>query len=142
MNVDRLDEDENMFPEITPLVDVILLVLIFFMVTPSFSDIPNEIEMELPRSGVTDDQPSTQQRVFITSSGKIRFQGGWMSLDEFGSTLKEISSQKKKPVLLISADGRARHQRIVSVIAEARESGVQDVGFEIVLTKNDSTSGQ
>lgn len=138
MNVFELEDDENFLPQITPLVDVVLLVLIFFLVTSTFANVPQELNLELPEASASDGQVASQLRMFVTDDGRVRFQNQWIKKDELLPVLKRIQEEKQNPVLLISADARTAHQHLVDVIVSAKQAGIQDFGFEIVL--GDETS--
>lgn len=133
MNVFKLDEEDNFFPQITPLVDVVLLVLIFFLVTATFSNVPQELDLQLPEASSSDGQVASEFRMFITPEGRVRFEDQWIKQKNILSILKNIKQQNKNPVLLISADARTAHQHLVDVIVSAKQAGIEDFGFEIVL---------
>lgn len=136
MNVFKLDEEENFFPQITPLVDVVLLVLIFFLVTATFANVPQELNLELPSASASDGQVATELRMFVTADGRIRFQNQWIDKENVLAVLKNIQQEEKNPVLLVSADARTAHQHLVDIIVTAKQAGIENFGFEIVLKEN------
>jgi len=133
MNVFKLDDDESVFPQITPLVDVVLLVLIFFLVTATFADIPKELDLQLPEAGSYDAQVTAEIRMFITNDGRFRLQNRWVEQNELLDVLRSIRKNNDNPVLLISADARTAHQSLIDAIVSAKEAGIEDFGLEIVL---------
>jgi biopolymer transport protein ExbD len=140
MNVFELDDDENFLPQITPLVDVVLLVLIFFIVTTTFANVPKELDLELPEASASDGQVASELRMFVTSDGRVRFRNQWVEQSELLAVLKRLKQNRQNPVLLISADARTAHQHLVDVIVSAKQAGIENFGFEIVLKENQSTS--
>lgn len=136
MNVFELEDEDNFFPQITPLVDVVLLVLIFFLVTATFANVPQELGLDLPEASASDGQVATEYRMFVTSEGRIRFQNEWVEKQEVLPVLKRIQETSDNPVLLISADARTAHQHLVDLIVSAKQAGIEDFGFEIVLKEN------
>lgn len=135
MEIYRLDESESFFPKITPMVDIVLLVLIFFLVTATYSSVPKKLDVQLPQAGATDGQISTEVRLFLAADGRIRLKGKWLEEGELLSALNRLKKTVDKPVLLISADARSRHQRLVDIITRAKQAGISDFGFEITLKR-------
>ncbi|MFB6356333.1 MAG: ExbD/TolR family protein [bacterium] len=135
MNVFKLEESESFFPQITPLVDVVLLVLIFFLITATYSNVPQELKLNLPEAGASDGQVATELRMFLTRDGKVRFRGEWYKRQKMLPVFKKLKKKHKSPVLLISADQRSAHQHLVDLIVQAKQAGIKNFGFEIVLRK-------
>ncbi|MFP4687417.1 MAG: ExbD/TolR family protein [bacterium] len=134
MKVFRLEDADNFSPRITPLVDVVLLVLIFFLITATYKSVPHKLDVQVPEAALGDGQITTELRLFITAEGRFRLQDRWVSDDRLVAALRDIKEkQQHSPVLLISADSRARHQRLVDVVVAARQAGIEDFGFEITL---------
>jgi len=76
--------------------------------------------------------------VFITAGGRFRLRDRWVAPEQLSSVLKNIKEQRTvSPVLLISADSRARHQSLVDVVVAARQAGIENFGFEITLEGSD-----
>ncbi len=133
MEIKRLDESEDFFPQITPMVDIVLLVLIFFLITATYSSVPKKLDVKLPEAGAADGQIATEVRLFLSASGRIRLKGRWLERGDLLPALKQMKKSMKNPVLLISADARSRHQRLVDIIARAKQAGISNFGFEITL---------
>lgn len=136
MNVFKLDDDDNFFPQITPLIDVFLLVLIFFLVTATYSKIPQKLDVDLPEAAQSDGETATRHRIYITRDGRYKYRDQWIKPDRLTNRLKTIQQTNDRPVLLISADSRSEHQKLVDVIVSAKQAGIQDFGFEIVMNES------
>ena len=136
MKVFRLPEEESFFPQITPLVDIVLLVLIFFLVTATYSSVPQQIDVSLPETGITDRQVQTRLRLFITADGNYRLQERRVSAEEITAALEEKMADAPEPaVLLISADRRVEYQVLIDLIEKARHAGIDNFGFEVTLRR-------
>ncbi|MGM0380562.1 MAG: ExbD/TolR family protein [bacterium] len=137
MKVFRLPEEESFFPQITPLVDIVLLVLIFFLVTATYSSVPRQIDVDLPETGAADRQVQTELRLFITADGSFRLQDRQIPADEVSETLQKVVGNVQGPaVLLISADRRVRYQTLIELVEKARRAGIDNFGFEVTLRGN------
>ncbi len=139
MNVDRLEEDESYFPAITPLIDVVLLVLIFFIVTATYAEVPDELDLTLPEAATADTESMAEANLFITEDGRYRFEGSWYEEDELPGVFRSYREDARRTVLLISADARSNHQYVVTALGAARQAGIDDVGFEILVPDQGTT---
>jgi biopolymer transport protein ExbD len=134
MKVFRVEDDDNLSPRITPLVDVVLLVLIFFLITATYKSVPQKIDVQVPEATLGDGQITTELRLFVTARGRFRLSDRWVAPEQLSSVLKNIKEQRTaSPVLLISADSRTRHQSLVDAVVAARQAGIENFGFEITL---------
>ena len=134
----------NNEPEVnlTPLIDVVFLLLIFFMVSTTFEK-ESEISIELPEaSGAT----STKQKVVIEIS--IDNQGHYFvnqkrikdeEIETLMSAIKLERGDEKKPKLIISADKMTPHQAVVRAMDAARQLGLVNLTF---ATKQNNKQNQ
>lgn len=122
---------------ITPLIDVVFLLLIFFMVSTTFER-ESEIEIMLPEATasakttdefvmqVTIDEEGTyyvnQQRVINTK------------LDTLMKAMKEVAGDRKDPPIILSADAKTPHQSVVTAMDAARRLGFVHLNFATTQT--------
>lgn len=110
----------------TPLIDIIFQLLIFFMLSSSFS-FPSGIDVKLPKA-VTSDAVQEQDLVItITSENVIYLNNAVVTSEELEKFLK-IDENKKRPVL-IRSDRRSSMGRIVDVWDLCRSLGVQQINI-------------
>ena len=119
----KLDEDRL---DVTPLIDVVFLLLIFFMLTSSFIFQPG-IKVNLPRA-ITSEMLSEENAVVnITAENLIYYNHKLVTIKELTAVLKKIASARL-PVL-IKADRKASLGRIVEVWDICRQKGVSQVNI-------------
>lgn len=112
--------------DIAPLIDVIFLLLIFFMLTSHFIFQPG-IKINLPRA-ITSEMISEENAVItITAENLVYYSGRLVTVKELASTLKSIASSRR-PVL-IKADKKASLGRIVEVWDICRQEGITRVNI-------------
>ena len=113
----------NFSPDInvTPLLDVILMLLIFFMISTSFVFQPG-IMIKLPQSATAQTTSRSGAQVLITSDGEIYFERLRTSLDEIMIQMKEFPD---KSLLLIKADQSVSHGTVVKIMDRAKRSGFE-----------------
>jgi biopolymer transport protein ExbD len=113
-----------------PFIDVLLVVLIFLMLTTTWSKF-NEMNVSLPNaSAQANTEPSTAWVVSVSSQGNyavngVRLEG--RSLLDLTNALSEL--RQVDASLLIKADGSASHQSVVNVLEAARMNGVSKIAF-------------
>lgn len=116
---------------LTPLIDVVLLLLIFFMVTTTF-DRETQLKIELPQASgeakkaldVLEISIDSKSRFFINEHEIVN-----SGLDTIKKAIKQAAGDKKNPPLLISADGQATHQSVVTVLDAASQLGFVNITF-------------
>ncbi len=126
----RRDEPEINF---VPLIDVLLVVLIFLMVTTTYSKF-TELQVDLPSAqGEAATERPSEIDVGVAADGQYRMmteQGAQLVAPEaLASELRRIAGERKDPVLVVHADAGARHQAVIAVLAAPREAGVAKVTF-------------
>ncbi len=109
--------------EITPLVDVVFLLLIFFAVTTSFVNSPG-IEVDLPKAA-SSDMPSQMDDIVVAvnDAGEVIFENRRVSLEELTVRFEELAKDRKNSTVIVQADERTHHGTVVQVMDAAKEAG-------------------
>ena len=112
---------------IAPLIDIVFLLLIFFMVTSHF-DVASGVRINLPQiSRVVFDQQDNRVTVLIDDSGQAYFEGKALDLDALGERLREIVAEKRTIQLILQADKEVKHGVVVEAMDAAKTAGVQSI---------------
>tara|TARA_B100000085_G_scaffold14693_2_gene12706 strand:- start:716 stop:1120 length:405 start_codon:yes stop_codon:yes gene_type:complete len=115
-NADRVDQEIN----VSPLIDVVFILLIFFIVSATFVSVPG-IEVNRPKVQTA---TSLQRNsiLFALSNENQLFHGGQeIQLDEMGTVIENSDKKRDKPVI-IQVDQWADASILAKVIAKARKS--------------------
>ena len=112
--------------DIAPLIDVVFLLLIFFMLTSSFITEPG-IEVNLPRAVTSEAIEEKNIVVTVTSENVLYIDGQVVTLQELTARLRRGHDEEK--ALFIRADRRASVGRIVEVWDLARDVGIPRVNI-------------
>lgn len=117
---------EELSINITPLIDVVFLLLIFFMITTTFNR-ENRLQLTLPKTQVElmKSQPA-QIEIVVAKDGKYTVNGRGL-LDKRTETLRQVLELESQgdlniPILLI-ADAEATHQSVITVMDAVGQSG-------------------
>lgn len=120
--------------ELTPLIDVVFLLLIFFLITTTFSQKREaEIPIDLPEAA-TGEQGAEGDKVvlFVTKDGDVEVRG---EQGIQGSTVDEklawLHENKPDAVVVLRGDENAAHGRVVELLAKIREVGFSSVNVVI-----------
>lgn len=122
----RSDRRDEINLDITPLIDVVFLLLIFFMVSTTFEH-NSEINITLPSSSkeITEAKPDAvnvgldaQGNVYINDRALVNAQ-----LETIKTALSDALIGLNEPPIIISADSNATHQSVIRVMDAARQLG-------------------
>jgi biopolymer transport protein ExbD len=126
-------------PEINfiPLIDVLLVILIFLMVTTTYQRVA-ELQINLPEASAdpAKDRPR-EINVGIDTQGRYVIDKQVFTYSNVGSMaerLKQAAGSAKDPVVVINADAQATHQSVVHVMEAAREAGLTHITFATQTT--------
>jgi len=111
---------------LTPLVDVILQQLIFFMLTSSFIMQPG-IKINLPQATTSETIMEKELLVSVSKEGAIFYGERPVTMEELERYLQQATAKGKDKVLIIKGDKKAEHGIIVSVMDIARRSGINKI---------------
>jgi biopolymer transport protein ExbD len=113
---------------VTPMVDVMLVLLVIFIITaPLFT---HAVKLELPTASSA---PAPEKPESITLSinaeGKLFWNNNSVSLDELGTRFATASQKKPQPELQLRADKSTRYEVIAQVMSAAQTNGMTKIGF-------------
>ena len=109
--------------DLTPMVDVVFLLLIFFMISTTFVESPG-ISIKLPEaSSQTIDREPKEIKIYLSSEGDIHYLNNKISIDDFRGLLAEHQSNAEQTTVLLLADQEARHGKVVTLMDLARDAG-------------------
>jgi len=115
--------------DITPLVDVVFLMLIFFMVSTSFT-VSNSLKLDLPASKSQAQLEQTDQVVIsIKADGQLYVQDEPVADGDLRKRILNVSKGDPNMRVVLRADANAKHGRVVYVLDTVRELGMGKVGI-------------
>jgi len=113
--------------DMVPMVDCIMVLLIFLMVSSSFVNDPG---VEVERPDVSGVQAASQSALLIAiaADNRVYFDGQQVPIDQIATLVKQAAIGRS-PVLVIRADRAASHGTFAAVYTEAKRAGLEHVQF-------------
>lgn len=132
MNFQRGREKEPLEINLVPLIDVMMVILIFLMITTTYNKYA-ELKINLP-SAQAEKQPERANEidVLVNAQGQYvvnRRAVPWRGVEPLAAELRRAAGAAKEPVVVISADAAATHQSVVRVMEAARLAGLTQITF-------------
>lgn len=121
-------------PEINliPLIDVLLVIIIFLMLTTTY-DMFSGLEINLPTADASKqpEQPN-EVSVAVTASGQVLVNKSPLAATDVSAiseALRRAAGDSKDPVIVINADAKATHQSVVDIMQAAQTAGYPHISF-------------
>jgi len=133
-----IDDDLKAEINVTPLVDVVLVLLVIFMVvTPLLKqEVPVELPLAEHSRAVTDPEQLT---LTVTADGRALLDGQEVLRDELVDELRRLYAARPDKALFLEADRGVPYGRVVEIMDDCREAGIASIG---VLTRRDLPAGR
>jgi biopolymer transport protein ExbD len=121
-------------PEINliPMIDVLLVILIFLMVTTTYAKYA-ELQINLPSADAEKhaDRPN-EVNITVNAAGQYTIDRKvvtFTNVSAFSDQMRQAASGLKDPIVVINADAKASHQSVIHVMEAARMAGLSHVSF-------------
>jgi biopolymer transport protein ExbD len=132
MNFRRGYQKEEPEINLVPLIDVLLVILIFLMVSTTYNKFA-ELKINLPKADAEKQQQRPDQvNVAIDASGRYLIENtpvNTVDPEVLSEQLRKAADNMKDPVIVINADANATHQTVIRVLEAARIAGYSHITF-------------
>ena len=115
---------------VTPFVDITLVLLIIMMVSATYI-VSQSIKVELPKAASSDDSVPRTFAITIDEHGALHWNDTPVDEAQLVAELKKARASSKEVTVVISADERARHGSVVHVIDEAKVVGISKFAINV-----------
>ena len=125
--------DEAPAINLTPMIDVVFLLIIFFMVGTKFSEIERKIRIQVPQVSDAGALTAAPQRrvINVHGDGRVVLDERPVTLDELAATLGAARRQYQDLGVLIRGDAEGSFQNVASVLNACRRAGIRDMGVSV-----------
>jgi biopolymer transport protein ExbD len=117
--------------QLAPMIDILLLLLSFFIISWQFSKSETELNVAVPtaQEGADPKQMRGEIIINVLADGVIRVEGQTLDRPQLFERLAKIAKQYKDQPVRIRGDGNVAYQRIVEVIDTCQKAGVWNISF-------------
>ena len=138
MNFQRGRYKEQPEINLVPLIDVMMVILIFLMITTTYSKYA-ELQINLPSADAEKqlERPG-EVSVLVNAQGQYvvnRNAVAFRSVEQLGDELRRAGAGLREPIVIISADAAATHQSVIRVMEASRIAGLSQITFTTQSTK-------
>lgn len=129
----KLQQDEVPTLNLTSMIDILFLLIIFFMVATKFDELERNIEVSVPQVAKADEgaSPPKPLVVSVDADGSIELDGSVVTLDELTARLAAARLPSGGPSVVIRGDAKCPFQNIASALASCREAGISELGITV-----------
>lgn len=128
----RQEGEEDYSLQLTPLVDVVFLLLIFFMVSTAFIDFTRRLDIQLPEAKAA--QVMEKVKSFVIEMGvdeKIHLNSKLVTMESLEAKLKESMKTAARGSAIIKADKRLPYGNVVKVMGIVKDAKIRDIGVAV-----------
>lgn len=137
----RRRNNKNIVLELTPLIDVVFLLLIFFLVATTFEDVDTGIKIELPKSTIRELKPVKELQISITGKKVIylKYKDGKenkkiiVKKGNLKGQLAKVLGESESKNVIISGDKSIDYGFIVEIMTISKEAGAEELDIDTVL---------
>lgn len=132
----KTHNDEQPSLNLTPMIDIVFLLIIFFMVGTQYSELERSIELEVPR--VTDSGALTaapEKRVVnVFRDGRITLDRESVSLPQLVGQLTRAHDEYPDVGVVVRGDGSGPFQHVAEVLNACKQAGISELAISVRLT--------
>ncbi len=138
----RVQRDDQPSVNLTPMIDIVFLLIIFFMVGTKFSELTEaerNIALQVPEvANVKALTAAPKKRVInVFDDGKVTLDDIPVSLAELAEELKLARQQYQGLGVIVRGDAGAHYQRVADVLAACNHAEISDLGISVRVARNE-----
>ncbi|MCU4674987.1 biopolymer transporter ExbD [Catenovulum sp. 2E275] len=119
-------EEEDAAIDMTPMLDIVFIMLIFFIVTTSFVKEAG-IEVIKPEANQAEAKPKANIFIAISNNGDIWMDKRMVDVERVQANLEKMLAEQATDTVIIQADEEAKHGRVVKVMDQIKAAGIDKI---------------
>ena len=129
-----MSDDDQTQIDISPLIDCVFILLIFFIVSTVFVE-ESGVEVDKPQAASAESLEKNSILLAVTADGQVVYGGRDIGVQGVQSLIRRMVSQEKMPVI-IQPDAKADAQTLIRVLDESKLGGAEKVSFATVISRS------
>ena len=129
----KTHQDDLPAINLTPMIDIVFNLIIFFMVSTRFTEIERKVDLSVPEVGGTAGLADVRKShiINIYRDGEITFDGQKVDLPALRSRLVVAHQQYADLEVTVRGDGLAHYQHVAAVMTACRQAGISEMGIAV-----------
>jgi len=119
-------EEEDAAIDMTPMLDIVFIMLIFFIVTTSFVKEAG-IEVIKPEANQAKAEPKANIFIAVSSNGDIWMDKRMVDVERVQANLEKMLAEQATDTVIIQADEEAKHGKVVAVMDQIKAAGIDKI---------------
>lgn len=121
-------EDEEAAIDMTPMLDIVFIMLIFFIVTTSFVKEAG-IDVQKPKAANASKKPTANIFIAIRENGEIWMDKRAVDVERVSANLEKLLAEQPTDIVIIQADKGAKHGVVVKVMDAVKDAGIDKISI-------------
>ena len=124
---------------LTPMIDVLFLLIIFFVAGTKFIESERQIELQVPRVTESTAPATAPERkvIDVFKDGQIMLDQKVVTLEQLKSDLSKARAQQKNVGVLVRGDGASAFQSVAAVLNTCKQAGIAQLGISVQLASTE-----
>ncbi|MBV7315960.1 biopolymer transporter ExbD [Shewanella sp. NIFS-20-20] len=118
--------DEEAQIDMTPMLDIVFIMLIFFIVTTSFIK-PSGLDYNKPEASQATKKPSANIFIGVSKTGVIMMENRQVDIERVTANVERMLAEAPEAAVLIQADKEAQHGLVVKVLDQVKSAGISKI---------------
>ena len=117
------------------LVDVVFLLLIFFMLTTTFSEVLTKLDVKLPEARAVVEQKTKNTIIEIAEDGRLAMDGNLITLEDMDQKLAKLAQEKPDETVIIKADKNVIYGKVIEIMGICKSYNLNKLGMAALEPK-------
>ena len=132
--------DEQPVLNLTPMIDVTFLIVIFFLVGTQFRQEERQIDLTLPQAAEAAKPKSAapeRKIINVSRTGEISYEGSIVTVEQLREQLAAARAEYEDLGVVVRGDAQGEFQFVVSAVSAAQEAGISEMGIAVRLLEDE-----
>jgi biopolymer transport protein ExbD len=131
----KTHQDDIPSINLTPMIDIVFNLIIFFMVSARFTEMDHDVDLTLPAVADASTQSSTPKShtVNVYRDGQVTLDAEPLTLKELTTRLTEVQRAERRASVIVRGDADGAFQNVAAVLTACQQAGISDMGISVRL---------